>query len=239
MNAEKSLLKKLKIFNDENGFWQFFDKEFSKADGAYVLSFLNAHAFNLCYRDDAFKKAMFNSNLLLRDGVGIKIALAINGAYPGLNLNGTDLIPKIIDRVKGKVALYGTREPNLGDAARLIESRGLEVICYMNGFEERLDYVKSIQHNRPDIIILAMGMPKQEILAEVMRSVIDWPCLIINGGAILDFMSGRVTRAPGYIRSIGFEWLFRLLSEPRRLWRRYLIGNFEFFYRVITHRIFG
>jgi len=239
MILKQNLLEKLTVFDNKNDFLLFFDEELRKAQGAYVLSFLNAHAFNISFKNKDFKRSLMKSNLLLRDGVGIKLALTIHGVNPGLNMNGTDLIPILINRVKGKIALYGTREPNLGDAVRIIEARGVEVVCYMNGFKNELDYVNSVLKNKPDVVLLGMGMPKQEFVAEILHSVIDWPCLIINGGAILDFMSGRVVRAPAYVRSMGLEWLFRLFFEPRRLWRRYVIGNFLFIFRVIIERFFN
>ena len=88
-----------------------------------------------------------------------------------------------------------------------------------------------------------MGMPRQELIADAMVTEASYPILIINGGAILDFMAGRVKRAPLRLRQVGLEWLFRLYIEPRRLWRRYLVGNALFLTRAgvacLLYRLIG
>jgi exopolysaccharide biosynthesis WecB/TagA/CpsF family protein len=76
-----------------------------------------------------------------------------------------------------------------------------------------------------------MGMPKQERVAALLARHLDYPCLIICGGAILDFLGGKVTRAPKAFRRIGMEWLYRFMLEPKRLFKRYMVGNFVFLYR--------
>jgi exopolysaccharide biosynthesis WecB/TagA/CpsF family protein len=78
-----------------------------------------------------------------------------------------------------------------------------------------------------------MGMPKQELLSATIARELPGPMLIVNGGAILDFLAHRVPRAPRVMRNLGLEWLFRLLIEPTRLWRRYLIGNLVFLWRTL------
>ena len=82
------------------------------------------------------------------------------------------------------------------------------------------------------MVILGMGMPTQELLSAMLARELPGPVLIVNGGAILDFIAGRVRRAPGLMRRLGLEWLFRLLLEPARLWRRYLLGNVIFLWRT-------
>jgi exopolysaccharide biosynthesis WecB/TagA/CpsF family protein len=84
-----------------------------------------------------------------------------------------------------------------------------------------------------------MGMPRQELLSAMIAKELRGPILIVNGGAILDFMAGRFKRAPRMLRRLGLEWAFRLLLEPNRLWRRYLLGNFVFLWRtaqIMLHR---
>jgi len=83
-------------------------------------------------------------------------------------------------------------------------------------------------------VVLGMGMPKQETVAQQLRAAVSGPILIINGGAVLDFLADRFQRAPPLLRSLGLEWLFRLLLEPRRLWRRYIVGNIVFLARAAS-----
>jgi N-acetylglucosaminyldiphosphoundecaprenol N-acetyl-beta-D-mannosaminyltransferase len=83
------------------------------------------------------------------------------------------------------------------------------------------------------VIVLGMGMPRQEEVAAVLRSALGYPCLIICGGAIIDFLGGKTSRAPGWMRAFGLEWLYRLGLEPKRLFRRYVLGNPLFIARAL------
>jgi exopolysaccharide biosynthesis WecB/TagA/CpsF family protein len=77
-----------------------------------------------------------------------------------------------------------------------------------------------------------MGMPKQELLSVLIKENLDFPCLVINGGAIIDYYGNKVTRAPKWMRVNGLEWLYRFGLEPRRMFKRYMIGNILFLKRV-------
>ncbi|MFK4443110.1 exopolysaccharide biosynthesis WecB/TagA/CpsF family protein [Caballeronia udeis] len=198
-----------------------------------VVSFLNAHAFNLAWKETDFRRSLVESDLLLRDGIGVSILLTLLRIRPGLNMNGTDLIPKLLERCHGSVALLGTREPYLSMAAAKLSEAGTDVTIKLDGFQPDLRYLDAVRESRPAVVILAMGMPKQERVALALKEAITWPCLIVNGGAILDFMSGRVSRAPGMLQALHLEWLFRLAREPRRLWRRYVLGNSVFLIRSL------
>lgn len=196
------------------------------------VAFVNAHGINLCFSDSAFLNHLLEAEHLFRDGSGMKILYKMLGIDPGLNLNGTDLIPRIIDRYAGHdVALLGTQDPYLSRAAHAIEQKGLTPVLTMDGFQKDEAYLEAARTHRVPLIILAMGMPKQERIASLLAKNLDYPCLIVCGGAILDFIGGKVTRAPLIFRQIGMEWLYRLALEPRRLFRRYVIGNFTFLFR--------
>jgi exopolysaccharide biosynthesis WecB/TagA/CpsF family protein len=94
-----------------------------------------------------------------------------------------------------------------------------------HGCHQPEKYVDFAIRHRPSLIVLGMGMPKQEQVAIQLRSALDFPCLIICGGAIIDFLGGKVTRAPALLRRTGMEWVYRLAMEPRRLFYRYVVGN--------------
>lgn len=81
-----------------------------------------------------------------------------------------------------------------------------------------------------------MGMPKQELVSQQLSQQLQHPALIINGGGIVDFMSGTKQRAPVWLRKIGMEWSYRLFLEPKRLWRRYVIGNIVFLWRAALEK---
>lgn len=196
-----------------------------RREGACVVSFLNQHAVNLAWTDKKFSEELRQADYLLRDGVGLELLMSLIGIPPGENCNGTDFIPEILRRCRGKsIALFGTNEPWLGLAAAKIEKMGLEVSVALNGFEEEDRYIALAKAVKPDIILLGMGMPRQEFLARRLREEIDRG-IIINGGAILDFLGERFPRAPKWVQSSRLEWFFRLAMEPRRLARRYLSGG--------------
>ncbi len=234
-NSVHRVFSKLQVVEDEAGVERILNR-LSTPHAATVLSFLNAHAVNLAAKQAEFAANLAASDLLLRDGKGVEIAQRFFGLAPGLNLNGTDFIPRIIARYqKRRVALFGTREPYLSRAAQVLESRyGVEVVAQVDGFRSMSEYVSSFHTSRPDLVVLAMGMPKQEAVSMALRASSQVPCLLVNGGAILDYVSGRVPRAPLWMRQRGWEWLFRLAVEPRRLFKRYVVGNFLFLARVLS-----
>lgn len=199
-----------------------------RRDGPSVLSFINAHGMNLAWSDPDFMDAFLEADVLVRDGVGMALFMRAGGIDPGLNLNGTDLIPEILKMHKDlRIALAGTRSPDVEEAGARLESRyGCNVIATIDGFEsDDATYSSWAQEHRPDIIVLGMGMPKQERISMRLQADLTYTCTIINGGAILDFLAGRVLRAPKWVRATRLEWGYRLVREPGRLWQRYLVGN--------------
>jgi N-acetylglucosaminyldiphosphoundecaprenol N-acetyl-beta-D-mannosaminyltransferase len=193
-----------------------------------VVAFVNAHAMNSVAESDPFYQALMSADVVLRDGIGMAILMMLLNQRPGLNLNGTDLIPKIMSEHAGStIALFGTQEPWLSQArekvARHIAPGSACVVTH--GFHETATYVRLAALHRPRLIVLGMGMPRQEQVAVVLRAALGFPCLIVCGGAILDFLGGRTPRAPRWMRRTGLEWLYRLCREPRRLFQRYVVGN--------------
>jgi exopolysaccharide biosynthesis WecB/TagA/CpsF family protein len=206
----------------------------------YIVSFVNAHAANLGWNTPSMLESLLRSDLLLRDGIGVKLGLKAFGRPPGLNMNGTDFIPKIARAYAGRrVALFGTRSPWLDNARRTLEEWGLTVVACQEGFDPPETYVRLATESRPDLILMAMGMPKQEAVSVKLREALAHPVLIVNGGAILDYIGGKVPRAPRVMRQVGMEWLFRLAVEPRRLFSRYVIGIPIYFSHVAEVRRSG
>jgi len=199
----------------------------------YVVSFVNAHAMNLACRKAEFFHALRSADLLLRDGAGTQILLKAVGKDPGLNMNGTDFIPKMILANKHQpIVLFGSTAQTAAAAAAWLEHNGVQQVTHCDGFRPPEYYLQMLRAQQPRIVILGMGMPKQELLSAMLAEQLPGPLLIVNGGAILDFMARRFKRAPKLMRKLGLEWLYRLLLEPSRLWRRYLLGNFIFLWRT-------
>lgn len=205
-------------------------------DGPRILAFVNAHALNAVADSPRFFESLAAADVLLRDGSGMAILLRLLNQPPGLNLNGTDLIPKILGRSDGgTVALFGTQDPYLARARAVVAHRiapGVRCVA-AHGFLDTARYLRLAAAYRPAVIVLGMGMPRQEEVAVALRSAIRFPCLIICGGAVIDFLGQKTSRAPGWLRRAGLEWVFRLALEPRRLFRRYVLGNPVFIARAL------
>jgi len=234
-NKSSQLLKNVNLVTGANSVDNLFARMFS-SKGPFVISFINAQAYNLAMSNDTFFSNLIASDILLRDGVGMKIMFHVCGYNPGENLNGTDFIPVLLDKCNpSSIVLIGTKLP-YAELARHHQALAKHNVVYLDhGFKGIDDYLANIINIKPDVILLGMGMPKQEMLATVLKNRLKHDCLIINGGAILDFLSGHVPRAPQIFRRVGLEWFYRLCIEPRRLWKRYTIGNVLFLLKVIKN----
>ncbi len=209
------------------------------------VGFLNAHNANVACSDADFAQAL-DRFLILPDGVGVDIAARwLEGRTFPANLNGTDFVPALIASVPSrlKVGLLGATRENAGDAAgqlsALAPQHDYRVIHdgYFTG-EQEADIVADIAEYRPDVLLVAMGVPRQELWIE--RNLTQLHCTMpIAVGALLDFLAGSVPRAPLWIRRLRLEWLFRLWIEPGRLWRRYIVGNPLFLARILAQKFAG
>jgi len=203
-----------------------------------ILSFVNAHAVNLCATSAPALAAFRASDVILRDGIALELALPWLHQPAGLNMNGTDFIPLLLRRLQPRrVAIYGTATPWLERGHSHLEScTPHSFVDLQHGFHPVEHYVERALHHRPDLILLAMGMPRQEEVAVELKRALDHKVLIVNGGAIVDFLAGRFARAPSLVQRLGLEWAFRLAQEPRRLFRRYCVGAFGFAHNVLILR---
>lgn len=104
--------------------------------------------------------------------------------------------------------------------------------------EEMRDVARRINESKADIVWVGIGTPKQDYWVSRMRPLLDAP-LLVAVGAAFNFHAGTVRQAPPWMRRSGLEWLFRLCAEPRRLWRRYILGNPRFLWLVLRQKITG
>ena len=231
----EALVRAIARVHSERGEQQLMDW-LARPDEPVVVAFLNAHAMNSAAESPQFFEALMSADVLLRDGIGVKLLMAMLNQRPGLNLNGTDLIPKMLQgHAGGTIALFGTQDPWLS-RAREVVTRWLapgSACVVAHGFHETATYVRLAALHRPRLIVLGMGMPRQEEVAVVLRAALGFSCVIVCGGAILDFLGQRTPRAPWWMRRTGLEWLYRLCCEPRRLFRRYVVGNPVFLRRAL------
>lgn len=208
--------------------------ELTAPEAPVIAAFVNAHAFNLAWEDEAARGLFLGADMLLRDGKGLEMLCRGLGRDPGLNMNGTDLIPAVLGRIGARpLAVLGSADPWLSGACARLEGEGRRIVARLDGFQPDAAYLDLIAQTRPEIVLLAMGMPRQEQVAAALRAAFpDRPMAILCGGAIVDFLAGRFTRAPAWTRRLGLEWAWRLMLEPRRLFRRYVVGNALFLARA-------
>ncbi|WP_428486767.1 WecB/TagA/CpsF family glycosyltransferase [Rhodopila sp.] len=207
-------------------------------DRPIVVSFVNQHVLNLAWKSPEFASRLTQSDVLLRDGIGMEICLSALRRDVGRNMNGTDFIPRLAAAFAGRrTAIYGTAEPWTSRAAAVLEQWGCQVVSTVDGFRSDAEYVSETKRASPELIVLAMGNPKQEAVADAIAASARNPVVIVTGGAIADFLAQRFERAPVWMRQTGCEWVYRLLLEPRRLWRRYLIGGLSFASHILWLRL--
>lgn len=216
--------------------------ELVAASRPLTIGFVNHHAYNLCYGNGGVFESFLQCDYLFRDGSGMNMACNLNNIDPGMDMNGTDLIPLLMNRVFDSVRncqyfVYGTRPPWLkAGADAIFEGREYQALDGFQGLSHYCQHFNAHQNEqRLAIVILAMGMPKQEALASALKKECRGAALIICGGAIIDFQAGRFKRAPMLIRDAGFEWVYRFCREPVRLFKRYFVGIPLFFYNLLRN----
>ena len=222
-----------------------FLKRISNTQSPISIGFINQYAYNLIHTSKQINSYFQTLTYRLRDGSGIKIACEYNCCDAGENLNGTDFIPVILHSVfqqdrDHKVFVFGTEEPWLTNgASSLLKKHSYSAI---DGFQGDDVYIKHVEEQVDPstlaVIVLAMGMPKQERVNQQLMKMLSTPAIIICGGAVIDFYAGRFSRAPYIFRRLGLEWLYRLCVEPKRLFRRYVLGIPEFIFYMIKNKHF-
>ncbi len=209
------------------------------------VAFCNANTMlqALESRDYAEKLGSF---LVLNDGIGVDLcSWLFSGERFADNLNGTDFVPDLLgqSRQRLKIYLLGGQPGVAEQAARRFSERypAHSVVGARDGYftsEQSEQVVRAINAAAPDLLLVALGNPRQEEFIALNRDRIEAPVLI-GVGALLDFVAGRVVRAPRLVRACRAEWLFRLAQEPRRLGRRYTVDVARLLLAVIGLRLAG
>lgn len=212
----------------------------AKQPGFKQAAFVNSDCINLCFKDFRYKKLLQGLPWLFADGSGLRYASKIVGDGFVDNVNGTDLLPMLCEKAQQQgLSLYllGGKPGVAYQTVQHIQARypGLRIAgCSHGYFDEhhRPKIIHAINQSKTDILLVAMGAPRQEIWLQKNQSSLNVN-LAIGVGGLFDFASGNIARAPLWLRAIGFEWLTRLYHEPKRMAQRYLIGNPLFIYRAL------
>jgi exopolysaccharide biosynthesis WecB/TagA/CpsF family protein len=214
-------------------------------DGDRVtLMYVNAHTLNLSHKDPRLRAALQRSNMVLNDGVGVKIAGRVHGCRFPENLNGSDFTFRLLTLAADsgwRTFLIGG-EPGIAErAAERIAERlpRLAIVGTRHGYsEDSAADAAAVRAARADVVVVALGNPRQELWLSRWHAA-SGARLGVGVGAFLDFQAGKVSRAPRWMNRVGVEWVYRLCREPTRLWRRYVLGNPAFIARVLLDRARG
>ena len=208
--------------------------------------FLNTHCVNVAVKHGDYLRALQAAGPLYADGSGLALASRLAGSPLIDNVNGTDMFPLLCAQAARRglpIALLGA-EPGIVDrcaAAMQARCPGLNVAWRHHGFFTRAEepkLIKDLNASGARVVLVAMGVPAQELWLTRCGPQLTIPVQMAVGG-LFDFYSGRRKRAPAILRRTGLEWTFRLAQEPRRLFRRYILGNPVFLVRAVRLRIGG
>jgi alpha-1,3-mannosyltransferase len=222
---------------------EFLDLTFSKKKQS-VVTFANANTLTLSTTHEIFRKVLQES-IVFNDGIGVDFAgRLLYGSKFRENLNGTDFVPNYLLKTchRYRIFLLGAK-PGVAEraAGHLRDLSRHKIVGCHHGYFDRsdvTDIVKSIRSTGANVVLVALGNPLQELWLH--EHLVNTGCILGFGvGALFDFLAGEVPRASPWVRRLRVEWAYRLSREPRRLARRYLVGNLVFIYKVFKQLLSG
>lgn len=219
-------------------------------DGKLLINTINAHSYNTARKDEMFADALRKGDALIPDGMSIvKACRLIKADYiPTERIAGWDLFSLEMTRLNnsgGKVMFVGSNDNVLG----MIKERAakdfpnLDVRTYSPPYkavfseEDNNAIIDAINNSSPNLLWIGMTAPKQEKWIYQNWHALNINCHCGTVGAVFDFYAGTKDRAPLFWQKHGIEWLYRLIKEPRRMWRRYIIGNILFIFYIAQEKI--
>ncbi|HEX4809692.1 MAG TPA: WecB/TagA/CpsF family glycosyltransferase [Bryobacteraceae bacterium] len=184
-----------------------------------------------------FRKVMNESDLVTPDGMPLVWGLQLLGRPGATRVYGPDLTPQVLlaaERQQIPVGFYGGSPSTLARLRQLVSSRfpALEIAYSFSppfrplSHDEDQAVVQAINSSGAKILFIGLNTPKQDFWMAGHRNKVD--CVMVGVGAAFDFLAGSKPQAPRWMMRIGLEWLFRLITEPKRLWKRYLKHNPRF-----------
>ena len=230
----------------------------SLPDGKLLINTVNAHSFNTAKKDQLFADALTNGDVLIPDGVSIVKACKWIKAksQPQERIAGWDLFFFEMNKLEKKSEEQSVKNENaksltvmfMGSSQKvldLIVKRAsvdyphLKVVTYSPPYkpefsdEDNKAIIEAINAANPDLLWIGMTAPKQEKWTYSHWNELNIHCHVGTIGAVFDFFAGTVERAPIWWQEHGLEWLYRLMKEPKRMWRRYIIGNTLFLWNMM------
>ena len=219
-------------------------------DGKLLINTINAHSYNTALKDPLFAEALLKGDALIPDGAGIVMACKwlSTPQRPLERIAGWDLFQFEMDKLNkkgGKCFFMGSSEKVLSlikeKAAVVYPNITVETYSppYKAEFseEDNRRMIEAVNRAKPDLLWVGMTAPKQEKWAYAHLKELDVNGPIGTIGAVFDFFAGNIRRAPLWWQKHGMEWLYRLIKEPKRMWKRYIIGNTLFLGYLVKEKI--
>jgi len=201
------------------------------------MYFINADTLNKSYEQTSLRHILNKTKYVFPDGSGIKMASNMVNMPLKQNMNGTDMFPflcKMAEEEEIKIFLYGAQD---GVAEKMKEKilqefPKLQIVGAINGYDfHDNEVINMMNYSKAELVFVAKGAPLQEEWIDKHSNKILAP-VIMGVGGLFDFYSGNIPRSPIWMREIGMEWVYRLLQEPKRMWKRYILGNPLFLIRI-------
>lgn len=218
-------------------------------EGKLLINTINAHSYNTALKDSVFAEALQKGDALIPDGISIIKATKWLKAKsrPNERIAGWDLFEYEMNRLNqkgGKCFFMGSSEKVLSlikEKAKLVYPNiivGTYSPPYKPEFndEDNKKIIDVINQANPDLLWIGMTAPKQEKWTYSHWNELDIHCHVGTIGAVFDFFAGTVKRAPIWWQKHGLEWLYRLIKEPKRMWKRYIIGNTLFLWNITKEK---
>ena len=206
-----------------------------------LLTYLNQNCFNIYFRDESYRKLLDIKFKVYQADFGIYLLIKYLKKENVSRINATSLNENILEEIiKREIPVCfigGNFSENF--IKEECEKRNIKLIGYNSGYfneEEKIEVLRKVNLFPAKVFFIGMGVPKQEFFAyELSKNSQDK--VIICVGNFFEFYFGNIKRAPIFFRKTGIEWLFRLITEPERLWKRYILGIPEFIYRAINLKL--
>lgn len=210
------------------------------------VTYLNLDCLRMAHHNAGYRKLLENMDVVLPDGIGIRIATAMIGKRKRQHWNVTDFYSQFLTQAAAEGARFfflGSPEGVAEAAAKKLSkiNSHIQVVGCHNGFIKDVPAViKKINNSGADVLIVGMGAPRQEEFIAKYSDQLK-PLLRIGVGALFDWQSGRFVRAPSLFRGLHLEWAWRITQEPKRMARRYLIDGISFLAMVprLHHKVSG
>lgn len=224
------------------------NKKVTNADkNAFVFVCANPHSLVVAQNDTTFMDALNNADATVADGSGITMISKFLKLDTGPRITGHDffeMVMKLLNNKNGRVFFYGSSEVVLDKIKEELKKQYPNVVLAGTlsppfrewTEEENQEMIDVINKSNPDVLWVGMTAPKQEKWIEKNRNLLN-TSTIGAIGAVFDFFAGTYPRAPIWANKLGIEWLFRLIKEPKRMWRRNFISTPLFLFKCFAQHV--